>query len=151
MDRNHGLPFHSFLGCNYYDNVKALFLPDLPFTFVVIMGLSQGSYISGKIVSRSDIGITQIVPQEQERRKTISIYGSNFGNVKETIWIDNIQIQGEDKEAKKDIIDNWVDERIDIFISKSVTYGEHEIKVGRGGSLTSPKKLKIIKSYGKIK
>ena len=126
------------------DNITKLGLPDLPNVFVVLMGISQGSYLGGKFVMRQDMEITKISPQTQQSGKPISIYGSNFGNAKETIWIGNVRIRGEDKEGNKDIIENWLDDRIDIIVPKSVPAGEYEVKIGRGGVLvTSGLKLKV--------
>jgi hypothetical protein len=114
--------------------------------------LNEPDYLSGKIVTRQDIEITQIYPEKQERGKPVSIYGTNFGKTPETIWISNVRIRGDSKEDNRDVIENWSDDRVDILIPKEVKEGQHLVKVGRGGAIvTSAIKLEVIEAEKKTK
>jgi len=117
-------------------NVVGLTLPDIDITLVVLMGLSQGAYLGGKLVASSPMDISEIQPKSGSAGQEISIFGMGFGDVKDVIWFNNDKIPA-------DAITNWTDSRIDLKIPAAYTKNTYNIKVAKGGSLSSPKEFTI--------
>lgn len=117
-------------------NVAALTLPDIDITLVVLMGLSQGAYLGGKLVASSPMDISEIQPKSGRAGQEISIFGMGFGDVKDVIWFNNEKIPA-------DAITNWTDNRIDLKIPGTYPTTTYSIKVAKGGSLSSPKEFTI--------
>jgi hypothetical protein len=71
-------------------SLEGLFLPELPFVFVSLMGISQVTYITAKSVKPAFFSINEVRPRRirlQKENNLITILGSNFGN-KGTVWIE---------------------------------------------------------------
>lgn len=110
--------------------VENLTLPDIDTTLLVLMGISQGAYIGGKVIATQSTEITKIYPAVAKADDTVYVYGINFGKDKDTI-----QFKDEDgKEVKIDTADisEWDDNRI--------TFKVPDIK----GQLKIDGKLRII-------
>jgi len=132
-------------------DVSALALPDIDVTLVVLMGLSQGAYLGGKLVLQhsgsntagadgsadfSSVAITEIQPNNGKAGQEISIFGKGFGTTKDVVWFNNEKISA-------GAITNWTDARIDMTIPASpptgtFSQGRYEVKVASGGNLSSP-------------
>jgi hypothetical protein len=60
------------------------------------MGLSQGVYLGGKIITTPTMKIDKVVLAKKDTNKyVLSIFGNNFGSNKDTVWFDNTQIRGD--------------------------------------------------------
>ncbi len=90
-------------------------LPDIDFTMVALMGLSQGAYIGGKFVSSTSVLIKEIIPDEIEFEKIedtiITISGKHFGTEKGILWV------GKDRVDENDI-SKWNNEIIEFKLDK---------------------------------
>jgi hypothetical protein len=107
-----------------------LALPDIDATIVVLMGLSQGAYVGGKLVATGPgPAITEIKPDKGKEKDEISIFGSGFGEKKDTVWIGNVGIRDDDIKA-------WTDGRIDLLIPAGITPGPNPVKVAQGGQVS---------------
>jgi hypothetical protein len=89
--------------------LTSLTLPDIDPTLVILMGLSQGGYSGGKIVSISPMNIQRVVASKKDNTLILSIFGDNFGQNKDTVWFDDLQARG-------DSISSSNDSRIDVSI-----------------------------------
>jgi len=112
-------------------DITKLVVPDIDVTLVVLMGLSQGAYLGGKLVlistteaevnqppatgstAQPSIEISDIQPGYAKPGEEISIFGKGFGNSKEAVWFDAIKISG-------DAITDWGEKRITLKIPVSV-------------------------------
>ncbi len=115
--------------------VKALSLPNIDPALVVLMGLSQGAYLGGKIVTAQAMEITKIQPDKGHANQDIQIFGINFGNDKDTVWFQDKKIGKDDPNLF------WTDNRIGVKVPHDVQAGEYTIKVAKGGLLTEGKKF----------
>jgi hypothetical protein len=125
---------------------STLALPDIDPTLVVLMGLSQFAFLGSK-AGTSEMEITKIFPSKGTIIRDFkglavgdlfSIYGNNFGNEGQIIWIGTKQIS-------KDNIVYWSNDRIDIKLPDYITPGEYEIIVAKGGSwIKANEKLIVI-------
>jgi hypothetical protein len=108
------------------NTLKDLSLPDIGPTLVILMGLSQGVYLVGKMSGTSKMKITDIVPSKgKDGQPIISILGAGFGFNKESVWF-------KDKEITDNII-SWNDSRIDVKVPVRFNEGErYEIRVSNG-------------------
>ena len=110
------------------------------------MGLSQFAFLGSK-AGTSEMEITKIFPSKGTIIRDFkglavgdlfSIYGNNFGNEGQIIWIGTKQIS-------KDNIVYWSNDRIDIKLPDYITPGEYEIIVAKGGSwIKANEKLIVI-------
>lgn len=137
-------------------DVTGLGLPDIDVTLVVLMGISQGAYLGNKLVLQSSAGagsgagaspagsagaapsvaITAIQPDAIRPGQEISIFGTGFGNTKDTVWFNNDRLPA-------GAIVNWTETRIDLRLpdaplSGSSWPGKYGVKVATGGSLSAP-------------
>jgi hypothetical protein len=117
-------------------NVAALTLPDIDITLVVLMGLSQGAYLGGKLVAPSPMDIIEIQPKSGSVGQEIIIFGMGFGDISDVVWVDNDKLPAA-------AITKWSDNRIDLKLPDKYTAGTHSIKVAKGGSLSSSKDITI--------
>lgn len=130
-----------------------LVVPDIDITLVVLMGLSQGAYLGGKLVlvatteaevnkpaatgsgDQPSIVITDIQPGFGKPGDEISIYGKGFGNAKEAVWFDEIKISG-------NAITDWGEKRISLIVPVSLQAGRSgpvEVKVSNSNGLSAAK------------
>jgi hypothetical protein len=118
----------SRLHCNKLLN--ALTLPDIDPTLVILMGLSQGGYLGGKIITTPEMKTEKVVLGKRDNMSILSIFGKNFGTNSDTIWFDDMQIKG-------DSILSWNDSRIDASLGTlNLAEGtKYKIKVGKDSLL----------------
>jgi hypothetical protein len=107
--------------------LRTLTLPDIDPTLVILMGLSQGGYLGGKIVTTPTMKIERVVVGKKDNNIFIlSIFGNNFGPNKDTVWFDDTQIRDNN-------ILSWNDSRIDASLG-AITLVEgtkYKIRVSR--------------------
>jgi hypothetical protein len=108
-------------------SLTQLTLPDIDPTLVVLMGLSQGAYLGGKIITTPTMKIDKVVLAKKDANEYIlSIFGNNFGLNKDTVWFDNTQIRG-------DKLLVWDDSRIDASFTKTLEEGNnYKVRVAKG-------------------
>jgi len=120
-------------------NVYCLSLPDIDPTLVILMGLSQTGYIGGKLlITTSPVSVQDFIFGRAGKGEEVSIFGSGFGDVQDTVWLNRERIPVEK-------IKNWADGRIDFVLpdqfenAKSFT-----IQVACGGQRSIPKEFKNL-------
>ena len=104
-----------------------LTLPDIDPTLVILMGLSQGGYLGGKIITTPTMKVEKVVLGKKDNNTLIlSIFGNNFGSNKDTVWFDDIQF-------RDNSILSWNDSRIDASLGaiNLVENTKYKIRVGR--------------------
>ena len=106
--------------------LRSLTLPDIDPTLVILMGLSQGGYLGGKIVTTSTMKIERVVVGKKDNTFILSIFGNNFGPNKDTVWLDDTQIRDNN-------ILSWNDSRIDASVGaiSFVEGSKYKIRVSR--------------------
>lgn len=137
----------TFIGIAYY--ITSIFIkfatptydimsiPDLPETFVILMGISQLSYLTGKYLSKpDDIEIEQFLPAVQQAGERVQIFGKNFqlDLLSQTnVWLTNTAttyiINGNNTDNPITIVN---DGRIDVKMPANILPGKYEIMVGQG-------------------
>lgn len=113
------------LHCN--KPLHELTLPDIDPTLVILMGLSQGGYLGGKIITTPTMKVEKVVLGKKDNNTLIlSIFGNNFGSNKDTVWFDDIQF-------RDNSILSWNDSRIDASLGaiNLVENTKYKIRVGR--------------------
>jgi hypothetical protein len=114
---------------------KFLSIPNIDPALVVLMGMSQGAYIGGKLVARTPLTIYEILPPKAKKGMALplQVIGSGFGDTSDTVWFGNKKYQGKD-------ISLWTDVKIDLSISQqdvdAQTIGTVEVVVIRGSDTT---------------
>jgi hypothetical protein len=104
-----------------------LTLPDIDPTLDILMGLSQGAYLGGKIITTPTMKIDKVVLAKKDANEyVLSIFGNNFGSNKDTVWFDNTQIRQE-----KLLV--WDDSRIDASFTATLEQGNnYKVRVAKG-------------------
>jgi hypothetical protein len=108
--------------------LTGLTLPDIDPTLVILMGLSQGAYLGGKIITVPTMKIDKVVLAKKDSNEyVLSIFGNNFGQNKDTVWFDDIQIRG-------DKLSVWDDSRIDASLGAISLVQDtlHKVRVAKG-------------------
>jgi hypothetical protein len=124
-------------------SVWNLSVPDIDPTLVVLMGLSQVAFLGLKTTGSTAIQISKFFPLHAKPNQIISIFGKNFGEERQIVWIGtDIQIISTDQEH----MIFWSGDRIDIKIPANIPPGEYPIMVVKGGSSMMAKDKVIITS-----
>lgn len=112
-------------------SVQNLSVPDVDPTLVVLMGLSQFAFLGIKTASSTDLQISKIYPLNAEPDRFFSIFGKNFGEERQTVWLGRRRIVSTDT----DHLDTWSSDRIDIKVpnDKDTPVGTYEVMVVKGG------------------
>jgi hypothetical protein len=126
--------------------LRELNLPDIDPTLVVLMGLSQGAYLGGKIISTPTMKIEKVVlGKREDNAYVLTIYGNNFGESRDTVWFDSTQI----RDPTKLLVWETDGSRIDALLGNNKPEeGEHTVRVAKG-SLIVEKRLKLEKEQFK--
>lgn len=66
----------------------ALVLPDIEFTLLVLMGISQGAYVGGKWVAPTKPYIFNAIYDESKTKTQVIVDGINFGDNKKIVMFD---------------------------------------------------------------
>jgi hypothetical protein len=120
--------------------VENLHLPDIDPTLVLLMGLSQGAYVGGKLVASQSMEITKINPPKAKTGDTISVFGNKFGDKADTVLFNDTKTEQRVKMLPQGTgIVFWSDTRIDVIVPKGLQTGELSISVVVEGSTTLPK------------
>ena len=121
--------------------IRNISLPDVDITFVVLMGLSSSAFLGLKTVSNF-MTIREVLPETVKPGDDLQIFGRNFGEQSDTVWIGNKAIKNLEKPDK--LI--WSNEQIDLKVPQDAEEGEQDVRVvQKGGSIKSGKKILIHK------
>lgn len=119
--------------------ISKISVPDVDITFVVLMGLSSTAFLGLKAVSNY-MSIREVLPEIVKPGHDLSIFGRNFGEESDTVWIGNKSIKSSDQPDK--LI--WSDERIDLKVPDDISPGDHDVRVvKKGSSVKYSKKITI--------
>ena len=117
-----------------YGNVVNLSVPDVFPILLALMGLSQSVFLGAKATVTTQIEITKVFPLKVTRGGHLSIFGLNFGNDRQDVWLGTRRIAYDDRNH----LLSWSDGRIDIMIPADIPEplraDGYEIMVVRGGS-----------------
>ena len=120
--------------------IKKISVPDVDITIVVLMGLASTAFLGLKAVS-SHMTIREVYPLRVEAGNSLSIFGTNFGEESDTIWIGTTRINSTNQ--PNDLI--WSDDRIDLKIPLEIQ-GYFPIRVVKKGSSVEYKDKIVILS-----
>jgi len=119
--------------------ISKISVPDVDITFVVLMGLSSTAFLGLKAVNNY-MSIREVLPETVKPGHDLSIFGRNFGEESDTVWIGNKSIKSSDHPDK--LI--WSDERIDLKVPNDISPGVHDVRVvKKGSSVKYSNKIKI--------
>ena len=133
----------------YSNDVVSLSIPDVFPIFVALMGLSEVVFLGAKAAVTSQIEITKVFPLQVKQGGNLSIFGINFGNDRQDVWLGTFRIRSDDREH----LLGWSNGRIDIKIPDIPDDGKadsYELMVVKGGSSkiayrgSLPVKIKIL-------
>ena len=124
-------------------SVQNLSVPDIDPTLVVLMGLSQVAFLGLKTTGSTGIQISKIYPLHAKPNQILSIFGKNFGEERQIVWIGTErQITSTDQEH----MIFWSGDRIDIKIPQTIPPGEYHIMVVKGGASKMAKDRVYVQS-----
>jgi hypothetical protein len=87
---------------------RSFILPDIEFTLVMLMGLSQGAYVGGKFVAPTKMDVIGVYPKKVVTEETAIISGVNFGLEKGVIIVDRWTVDSKTV--------TWDDNRIEFIV-----------------------------------
>lgn len=140
----------TFIGIAYYiillsvmfiNTPISLFnIPDLPQIFIVLMGISQFSYLTGKYISKSDkLQNIHFLPSSPTKGGRFHIYCENIVATDETrkkelnVWFDTRRINYDDiLTDNTKIIQSVTSNKIEMIIPEDMEIGLHELLVEQG-------------------
>lgn len=117
--------------------VTDLTLPDIDPALVVLMGISQGAYLGGKITMKQKLEVIEVFPKKEKVDGRITISGTNFGDSVGIVIIGNIALRA-------DKIEKWSDNMIVVTIPK-IEEGKTAVQIVANGVISSELELEITK------
>ncbi len=94
------------------NDLPALRIPDIDATMLVLMGVSQGGYLAGKLMNReTSTPIIESIFAQQER---ISILGTGFGTIANDAEVIMVSPEGKTTVVPQQNIQSWIPTRIEI-------------------------------------
>ena len=131
-------------------DVNGLQIPDIDQMFLVLMGISQTAYISGKMVSKTpDTG--KIYPSPAAANSRITIVGSGFENNVDTVWFEGqaappLAIRLSGLLAAGGSIVNWQKDRIDVQLPPvaNLPRATYNVKVQAGAKIIPVGQLQVV-------
>ena len=112
----------AFISNKTYTQLDVAALPDVDQTLLLLMGVSQGSYLGNKVVSK-DVAqvpkINEIVPLKGPMNTLVTILGENFGDPHEDNFV---TMQG--SIIRKDEVGFWNDKQIRVQILDKFQKGD---------------------------
>ena len=131
-------------------------LPDIDNALLVLMGISQGGYLAGKLAARTGglPGIANIIPSKVTAGESIVIQGAGFGDSKsgnDVIFVDS---SGDEDLVPTDQME-WSDQRLvfslpDKYLPSDSTIISYMVKVRANGYTTPGKEIKVYKENPKL-
>ena len=118
-------------------HVENLSIPDVYPILVALMGLSEVVFLGAKVSVTSQIEITKVFPLQVKRGEYLSIFGLNFGNETQDIWLGTHRIKSDDRDQDGNRLLSWSDKRIDIKVPNipdNLLAQSYELMVVKGGS-----------------
>ena len=106
----------SYISAKQYSHLDVAALPDLDSTLLLLMGVSKGSYLGNKIVTKDVVKvpkISEILPLKGPKKTLVTILGENFGEPQEESFV---TMQGSiirqvgfwnDKQIRVELLDNF--------------------------------------------
>lgn len=141
------------LGAIYknYSNMLDVTLPDCPEILLVLMGVSQATYLAGKALSqKNESGISRIIPHRGKLGEKVTIHGFNFGgtNTPGSIRFLNKEMnnKGKDNATTVNFYESeWEDNCIKLTLNKDIIKdGLYEVRVlTASGNTTFPYEYRI--------
>jgi hypothetical protein len=120
-------------------------LPDIDGALLVLMGVSQGGYIAGKVVSRTVAlpTIEHLLPQQAKAGDEVTAEGLFFSDEKGTL------ILRDPKNLEKSLTDedilSWSDTQLRFKVPANQELGNYQVKIRTAGKTSEPINLIVIK------
>jgi hypothetical protein len=135
---------------NNYVNTRIIYLPDIDSTLLILMGISQGGYVGGKLVQKnikSTPLVELIAPANPKIGQNISIIGEQFGT-KEGNSILITDQNGVIIDVPSDDITEWSDTKIilkvsEVFMTKEKKNFKCYLQLRVGGTNSKLKEFEI--------
>ena len=126
----------SFITYSYYNlhDSTSLQIPDIPGVFVILMGLSQGAYVGGKLVLKQVFEITSVIPKEGTKPFDLTILGSNFGT-DNAVTVFLYRNEDDNQPLKIGTVKPETDNRIVITIN-NIPAGTFMVRIEKDGQCT---------------
>jgi hypothetical protein len=124
---------------NYNNILNGLTLPDFPQILLALMGISQATYLGGKIAYQPSESSISDITKNRKIGETMDILGQNFGDEGGSVYFD-------DKIVNISKGDEWTNSRITVTIPTDIKPQDGKIKVkvrSKSGSTTVPVEYKI--------
>jgi hypothetical protein len=121
-------------------NSKSFELPDVEAALLVLMGISQASYVGNKLVTTSVAKmpkINEILPLRGPINTTITILGESFGSEQGSnfVALNETVIEKQDQG-----LDSWSDNKIQVIVPGTFKRGEIiKVRVNRDGNWSEEK------------
>lgn len=119
-------------------------LESLTSLWVGVVVSAAGGVLAVVVKRRERIEITKVFPLQVTRGEPLSIFGKNFGNDRQDVWLGPHRIRSADINC----LLGWSDGRIDIMIPDipdPLQEDGYEIMIAKGGSSkTAPVRIKIL-------
>jgi hypothetical protein len=96
-----------------YQCPEGFALPDIDGALLVLMGVSQGGYVAGKLVSRTTgPKVERMLPTKAKANQDVAVYGAFFGDNKVGNSIIFRNASGEEEEIPIEKITGWTDAKV---------------------------------------
>lgn len=143
-----------YLGVNVPDLCpKDAALPDIDAAFLVLMGVSQGTYVAGKLVSRTAAKplIEHILPTEAKAKEQVSIEGHFFGEGKDgnSLILKKDEASGAEAGIPMADIKDWKETKILFEVPDTLASGKYILSVRSGGQTGDGKDFEVTQENAK--
>lgn len=120
-------------------------LPDIDGSLLVLMGLSEGGYVAGKLVSRTAAAprIEHLLPAKAKPKEQVSILGMFFGESKEGNSIILKNSSGDEYAVPSDSVLEWGDTKIRFDVPDTLPLGGYTLRVNSNGQTGESKDFTI--------
>lgn len=118
-------------------SAKDLTLPDIDPALVVLMGISQGAYLGGKITMKQKLEIIEVFPKKEKIDSRITISGTNFGDKIGIVIIGGMALRA-------DKIEKWSDNMIVVKIPQ-MNEGKTTLQIVANGIISSEIGIEVTK------
>lgn len=118
-------------------------LPDVDGALLVLMGVSQGGYVGGKLVAKSAGPVIETaLPDALEAGEDLSILGLSFGDSQGTGDLVILTGPGEKQQAVQQVAE-WGDTVIKFTVPQSAAAGAWSVRVRAGGVTSEPTQFEV--------
>lgn len=131
-----------FLKAGQFAGVGNTALPDVDGALLVLMGVSQGTYVGGKLVSKTaGPVIDRRTPSSAKAGDTVQLYGVSFGD--SAAKGDAVFLNGPKGAQTSFVPSDWSDKLITFPLPSGLAAGDWQVKVRVNGVTSAAKTLEV--------